>query len=100
MNKTLELAGAIRLKRRLPGFEWSEPCGKSWGQNEEPRIGKHFSRVLRVEIDDGGTHCLSSDPTTEIRRLEQELREMKSANDLLKRAASFLQAALGRQHKI
>ena len=41
----------------------------------------------------------ASDPAAEIQRLEQELREMKRANEILKRAASFFGAEPGRQHR-
>jgi transposase len=43
---------------------------------------------------------VASDAGAEIRRLEQELREMKRANEILKRAASFFGAELDRQHKM
>jgi len=41
-----------------------------------------------------------SDSVAEIHRLEQELREMKRANEIPKRAASFFGAELDRQHKM
>ena len=58
------------------------------------------SWVRRADIDDGVKQGVSSDSASEIRRLEQELREMKRANEILKRAASFFGAELDRQHKM
>ena len=57
------------------------------------------SWVRQADIDDG---CVAGISTAEIRRvreLEQENRELKRANEILKRAASFFGAELDRQHK-
>ena len=58
------------------------------------------SWVRQADIDDGVKQGVASDSAAEIRRLEQELREMKRANEILKRAASFFGAELDRQHKM
>jgi transposase len=58
------------------------------------------SWVRQADIDDGVKPGVASDAGAEIRRLEQELREMKRANEILKRAASFFGAELDRQHKM
>jgi len=58
------------------------------------------SWVRQADIDDGVKQGVASDSAAEIRRLEQELREMKRANEILKRAASFFGAELARQHKM
>ena len=58
------------------------------------------SWVRQADIDDGVKQGVASDSAAEIRRLEQELREMKRANEILKRAASFFGAEPGRQHKM
>jgi transposase len=58
------------------------------------------SWVRQADIDDGVKQGVSSDSAAEIRRLEQELREMKRANEILKRAASFFGAELDRQHQM
>ncbi len=55
--------------------------------------------VTQADIDEGKREGVPSDSATEIRRLEQELREAKRANEILKRAASFFGAELDRQHK-
>jgi transposase len=56
--------------------------------------------VRQADIDDGVKQGVPSDSAAEIRRLEQELREIKRANEILKRAASFFGAELDRQHKM
>ncbi len=57
------------------------------------------SWVRRADIDDGMKQGVPSDSSAEIRRLEQELREMKRGNEILKRAASFFGAELDRQRR-
>ena len=56
--------------------------------------------VAPADIDEGKREGVPSDSAAEIRRLEQELREVKRANEILKRAASFFGAELDRQHKM
>ena len=58
------------------------------------------SWVRQADIDDGVAEGVTSDGQAEIRRLEQENRELTRANEILKRAASFFGAEPGRQHKI
>ena len=55
------------------------------------------SWVRQADINDGVKTGVASDATAAIQRLEQELRKMKRANDILKRAASFFGAELDRQ---
>ena len=57
------------------------------------------SWVGQADIDDGLTGGVTSDGVAEIRRLEQENRELKRANEILRRAASFFGAEPGRQHR-
>ena len=56
--------------------------------------------MRRADTDDGVKQGVPSDSAAEIRRLEQELRETKRANEILKIAASFFGAELDRQHKM
>jgi transposase len=58
------------------------------------------SWVRQADIDDGVKPGVASDAAAAIQRLEQEMREMKRANEILKRAASFFGAELDRQHKM
>ncbi len=55
--------------------------------------------VRQADIDDGLIGGVTSDGSDEILRLEQENRELKRANEILKRAASFFGAELDRQHR-
>jgi transposase-like protein len=55
------------------------------------------SWVRQADNDDGYTAGVSTEESARIKELEQENRELKRANDILKRAASFLGAQLDRQ---
>ena len=55
--------------------------------------------VRQADIDDGHTPGVSTAEARKIKELEQENRELKRANEILKRAASFFGAELDRQHK-
>jgi transposase-like protein len=57
------------------------------------------SWVRQADIDDGYTPGVSTSESQRVRDLEQEIRELKRANEILKRAASFFGAELDRQHK-
>jgi len=56
--------------------------------------------VTQADIDEGVKTGVASDGLAEIRKLEQENRELKRANEILRRAASFFGAELDRQHKM
>ena len=57
------------------------------------------SWVRQADIDDGHAPGVSSTESARVKDLEQEIRELKRANEILKRAASFFGAELDRQHK-
>ena len=57
------------------------------------------SWVRQADIDDGYAPGVSTAESARIKALEQENRELKRANEILKRAASFFGAELDRQHK-
>ena len=57
------------------------------------------SWVRQADIDDGVKVGVTTDEQTRLKELEQENRELKRANEILKRAASFFGAELDRQHK-
>ena len=57
------------------------------------------SWVRQADIDDGSAPGVTTAESQRIRDLEQENRELKRANEILKRAASFFGAELDRQHK-
>jgi transposase-like protein len=57
------------------------------------------SWVRQADIDDGYEPGVTTAESQKVKELEQEIRELKRANEILKRAASFFGAELDRQHK-
>jgi transposase-like protein len=57
------------------------------------------SWVRQAEIDQGRRPGTSSEDAERIKALEQEVRELRRANDILQAAASFFGAELDRQSK-
>jgi transposase len=57
------------------------------------------SWVRQAGIDDGHTPGVTTAESAKVDELKQEIRELKRANEILKRAASFFGAELDRQHK-
>lgn len=57
------------------------------------------SWVRQADIDDGHIAGVSRAEAARIKALEQEHRELRRANEILKRAAHFFGAELDRQHK-
>ena len=57
------------------------------------------SWVRQADIDEGLVLGTSTSEAARMKELEQEVRELKRANEILKRAASFFGAELDRQHK-
>jgi len=55
--------------------------------------------VRQADIDDGNAPGVTTSESARVRELEQENRELRRANEILKRAASFFGAELDRQHK-
>ena len=55
--------------------------------------------VRQADIDQGLTAGVTTAESARLKELEQENRELKRANEILKRAASFFGAELDRQHK-
>lgn len=57
------------------------------------------SWVRQADIDDGASPGVSTAESDRVKELEQELRELRRANEILKRAASFFGAELDRQQR-
>jgi transposase len=55
--------------------------------------------VRQADIDEGVTSGTTSAETERIKRLEQENRELRRANEILKRASAFFAAELDRPQK-
>ena len=96
-----EKAAAVRMVR-TPRAEIGTDRGTAQRVALQLGYGVESVRswVRQADIDDGVKKGVSSDSAAEIRRLEQENRELKRANEILKRAASFFGAELDRQHKM
>jgi transposase len=57
------------------------------------------SWVKQAEIDGGTRPGLSSGEAERVKDLEQEVRELRRANEILRRAATFFGAELDRQQR-
>ncbi len=55
--------------------------------------------VKQAEIDDGVKPGLSSEDAERMKQLEQENRELRRANEILKRASAFFAAELDRPQR-
>ena len=95
-----EKAAAVRMVRALRTELGTE-------QGTVSRVARQLgygvesvrSWIHQADIDDGHTPGVSSVESQRVKELEQEIRELKRANEILKRAASFFGAELDRQHK-
>ncbi len=95
-----EKAAAVRMVRAL-----RKELGHEHGTVQ--RVAKQLgygvesvrSWVRQADIDDGYVPGVSTADARRVKELEQENRELKRANEILKRAASFFGAELDRQHK-
>lgn len=56
------------------------------------------SWVKQADVDDGHVAGVTAG-ARRVRELQQEVRELRRANEILKRAASFFGAELDRQHR-
>ncbi len=55
--------------------------------------------ISKKEIDDGLKPGMTSEETAKMKALEREVRELKRANEILRKAAAFFaQAELDRKH--
>jgi transposase len=55
--------------------------------------------VRQAEIDEGLVPGVSTDEASRVKALEQENRELRRANEILRRAATFFGAELDRQQR-
>jgi transposase len=55
--------------------------------------------VKQADVDDGHVAGVTTTGARRVRELEQENRELRRVNEILKRAASFFGAKLHRQHR-
>ena len=90
-----EKASAVRMVRAL-----REELGTDHGtvQRVARQLGYGIesvrSWVRQADIDDGHAPGVSTSESARVKDLEQEIRALKRANEILKRAASFFAAEL------
>jgi len=95
-----EKAQAVRLVRRLRS-ETGQRHGSVKRVAEQLGYGVESVRtwVRQADIDEGVTPGLTSQDAARIKQLEQENRELRRANEILKKASAFFAAELDRPHK-
>ena len=95
-----EKALAVRLVRQLRR-ELGTDHGTVYRVARQLGYGIESVRawVRQADIDDGVTAGATSADAERIKRLEQENRELRRANEILKRASSFFAAELDRPQK-
>ncbi len=95
-----EKAAAVRMVRTLRAELGSE-LGTIQRVAAQLGYGTESVRswVRQADIDEGHVAGVSTSEAAKMKALEQENRELKRANEILKRAASFFGAELDRQHK-
>ena len=95
-----EKAAAVRMVRTLR-VELGTEHGTVQRVARQLGYGTESVRswVRQADIDDGHVPGVSTTEAQRVKDLEQENRELRRANEILKRAASFFGAELDRQHK-
>src|SRR5699024_8235842 len=88
-----EKAAAVRMVRTLRK-ELGTKNGTAKLVADQLGYGAESVRtwVKQAEIDDGHVPGVSTDEVKRLKELEQEVRELRRANEILKRAASFFGA--------
>jgi transposase len=95
-----EKAAAVRMVRTLRA-ELGTEHGTVHRVAQQLGYGTESVRswVRQADIDQGLTPGTTTSESVKLRDLEQEVRELRRANEILKRAASFFGAELDRQHR-
>ena len=98
-----EKASAVRMVRMVRALRAELGAEQGTVQRVARRLGYGVESVRmwvrQADIDEGLASGLSTASSARVKELEQENRELKRANEILKRAASFFGAELDRQHK-
>lgn len=91
---------AVRLVRRLRA-ETGERHGAVQRVADQLGYGLESVRswVNQADVDEGVRPGTASEDTARIKKLEQENRELRRANEILRRAATFFGAELDRQQR-
>jgi len=95
-----EKAQAVRLVRQLRA-ELGTEHGTVFRVANQLGYGVESVRswVRRADIDEGVTVGVTSDQATRVKALEQENRELRRANAILKSASAFFAAELDRPQR-
>ena len=95
-----EKAAAVRMVRALRA-ETGMAHGAVRRVAEQLGYGVESVRtwVKQADIDEGARSGVTSEELERVRALEQEVRELRRANEILKRAAVFFGAELDRQQR-
>jgi transposase len=95
-----EKRAAVRMVRSLRA-ETGTATGTVRRVAEQLGYGVESVRswVKQAEIDDGLAPGVSTEEQSRLRELEQEVRELRRANEILRRAATFFGAELDRQQR-
>ena len=95
-----EKAQAVRLVRQLRA-ELGTEHGTVFRVANQLGYGVESVRswVRRADIDDGVTAGVTTDQAAKVKALEQENRELRRANAILKSASAFFAAELDRPHR-
>ena len=86
-------------------FEHQDECPSQWKAIESisQKLNVHHETlriwVRRAEVDDGRRPGLTTDERARMKELEQENRELRRANEILKAASAFFGAELDRRSK-
>ncbi len=95
-----EKAAAVGMVRTLRA-ELGTDAGTIQRVAEQLGYGTESVRlwVKQADIDDGAAPGVSTEEAARVKALEQEVRELRRANEILERAATFFGVELDRQHK-
>ena len=95
-----EKAAAVRMVRSLQA-ETGMTHGAVRRVADQLGYGVESVRtwVKQADIDDGQRPGVTTTESEHVRALEQEVRELRRANEILRRAATFFGAELDRQQR-
>ena len=92
---------AVRLVRKIRA-ETGQKHGAVQRVADQLGYGLESVRswVRQADIDDGAAPGISSEDAERMKRLEQENRELRRANEILRRASAFFAAELDRPSEV
>ena len=109
VHRTSRRRVGTRKSRRIRRCGWSARSASETGERhgavkrvaEQLGFGVESVRswVRQADIDDGSIGGVTTAEAERVRRLEQELKELRRANEILRRAATFFAAELDRPQR-